>query len=132
MAKQIEVRCDADIASLIIESLEWFVQTHYPHGADECSTAAREALLELKRRFETELLARGVSRYSSRIRAFVCEAVRGWLGLQESRSGECFAHRCEVVVAVCRGLSDGAGYALAEQQDAAAPGPGIESGQAGG
>ena len=75
MAKQIQVRGPAHIAGIMVESLEWFVQTHYPRGADECSIAAREALLDLASRFERELVATGASSYSSRIRAFLCQAV---------------------------------------------------------
>jgi hypothetical protein len=126
MAKQIEVRCAADIAGIMVESLKWFVQTHYPHGADECSIAAREALLDLAGRFERELVPNGSSRYSSRIRAFLCQAVKGWLTVQEHESGQCFANRCQVVIEVCRGNSDGAGFAAAAQRDAACSGPGIE------
>lgn len=126
MAKQIEVCCAANIAGIMVESLQWFVQTHYPHGADECSIAAREALLDLAGRFERELVAYGSSRYSSRIRAFLCQAVKAWLTLQELESGQCFANRCQVVIEVCRGNSNGAGFAAAAQRDAACPGPGIE------
>lgn len=126
MAKQIEVRCAANIAAIIVESLEWFVHTHYPHGADECSIAAREALLDLAGRFQAELVPNGSSRYSSRIRAFVCQAVKDWLTRQELDTGQCFAHRCQVVIEVCRGTSDGAGFAAAEQRDAACTGPGLE------
>ena len=126
MAKQIDVRCAANIADIIVASLKWFVQTRYPHGADECSIAAREALLDLAGRFERELVPQGASRYSSRIRAFVCEAVKAWLSRQELETGQCFVNRCQVVVEVCRGHSDGAGFALAAQRDAERPGPGIE------
>jgi hypothetical protein len=126
MAKQIEVRCPAHIARIMVESLKWFVQVNYPHGADECSIAAREALLDLAGRFERELVANGVSAYSSRIRAFLCQAVKAWLALQEHETGQCFASRCQVVIDVCRGNSDGAGFAAATQRDAASPGPGIE------
>ena len=126
MAKQIQVRCPAHIAGIMVESLEWFVQTHYPCGADECSIAAREALLDLASRFERELVPTGASSYSSRIRAFLCQAVKAWLTLQERQTGQCFANRCQVVIEVCRGNSDGAGFSAAAQRDAAQPGPGIE------
>jgi len=128
MAKQIQVRCSATVAHIMVDALRWFVQTRYPHGADECSTAAREALLDLAGRFERELLANGHSAYSSRIRAFLCEAVRAWLMLQENETGQCFAHRCQVVIDVCRGNGDGAGFAAASELDAARTGPGIEPG----
>lgn len=128
MARQIQVCCPADIAHIMVQALRWFVQTRYPHGADECSSAAREALLDLAGRFERELLVDGHSAYSSRIRAFLCEAVRIWLILQEDDTGQCFAHRCQVVIDVCRGNSDGAGFAAASELDAAHPGPGIERG----
>lgn len=127
MAKQIEVRCTAGIADIIVTALTWFVQTHYPHGADECSSAAREALLDLASRFERELVPHGASRYSHRIRAFVCQAVKAWLSQQELATGQCYVNRCQVVIEVCRGISDGAGFAAAAQRDAARPGPGIEA-----
>ena len=51
MAKQIHIRCRREIAILLVEALQWFVAKHYPHGADECSIAARETLLDLAERF---------------------------------------------------------------------------------
>lgn len=110
---------------MLVQALRWFVHTRYPYAADECSSAARETLLDLAARFERELLLQGHSSYSSRIRAFVCEAVKAWLMLQESETGQCFTHRCQVVIDVCRGNSDGAGFEAASALDAAQPGPGI-------
>lgn len=126
MAKLIQVRCSRQIADLIVASLRWFVAAHYPRGADECSIAAREALLSLAERFEQELVQQGASAYSSRTRAFVCQAVKAYLAGQESATGRCYANRCRVVIEVCRGESDGAGFEAAERCDAACPGPGIE------
>jgi hypothetical protein len=125
MAKQIEVRCSAQVAQIMIDALRWFVELNYPRGADECSIAARDALLDLALRFERELVPDGVSRYSSRIRAFLCQAVKAYLGLQELETGQCFVHRCELVVQVCRGTSDGSGFAAAAELDADRAGPGI-------
>jgi len=118
MAKQIRVLCPADIAGILIEALGWFVETNYPRGADECSIAAREALLDLAARFERELLPLGSSAYSSRIRAFLCEAVKGYIALRAAETGENYDNRCDVLVAVCRGESDGAGFDEAARVDA--------------
>ncbi|MGD2074086.1 MAG: hypothetical protein PVI91_06550 [Gammaproteobacteria bacterium] len=126
MAKQIEVRCPPDIAAIMIEALRWFVEVNYPRGADECSIAAREALLDLVARFERELLPNGVSRYSSRIRAFLCEAVKAYLASQELNTGQRFSHRCAVVTDVCRGNSYGEGFAAAAARDATDAAPGIK------
>jgi hypothetical protein len=125
VAKRIEVRCSPQIADVVVASLHWFVATHYPRGADECSIAARESLLSLAERFEQELVEEGTSAYSSRMRAFVCQAVKAHLAWQESETGRCYANRCRVVVEVCRGESDGAGFEAAERCDAESPGPGI-------
>jgi hypothetical protein len=78
MAKQITVTCPQEIAGVLVDALRWFVACNYPHGADECSIAAREALLGLAARFEQELMEAGRCSYSSRVRAFVCEAVNGY------------------------------------------------------
>ncbi len=126
MARQIEVRCPAHIAGIMVEALRWFVQVSYPRGADECSSAAREALLDLASRFERELVPGGTSAYSARIRAFLCQAVKAYLALQERETGQCLANRSELIIRVCRGESDGSGFAAAAERDAARPGPGIE------
>lgn len=118
MAKQIRVQCPAKIAGILIEALGWFVETNYPRGADECSIAAREALLDLAGRFERELLPLGTSAYSSRIRAFLCEAVKGYLAVRAAETGENYSNRCDLLVAVCRGDSDGAGFDEAARLDA--------------
>lgn len=119
MAKQITVRCSPDIARVIIAALRWFVEKNYPRGADECSIAAREALLDLVDRFESELFPAGVSHYSHRVRAFVCEAVKGYLAREAQITGQNYVHRCEVVIRVCRGLDDGADFDTAGRLDAA-------------
>lgn len=123
MAKQITIRCPQEMAVLIVEALQWFVQSHYPYGADECSTAAREALLELVDRFRRELPEAGESRYSARVRAFVCEAIKGYTGILEQDSGQSWAGRRELLIAVCRGQSDGAGYSEAAAMDEQAASP---------
>ena len=120
MTKQIQVQCPPEVALIIVESLRWFVETNYPRGADECSIAAREALLGLADRFERELVQDGRSTYSSRVRAFLCEAVRSYLALQETETGCCHEHRRQVVIDVCRGNSDGAGFEAARMDDALA------------
>jgi hypothetical protein len=117
MARQLEVQCQAEPAAIIVAALLWFVDSHYPYAADECSAAAREALLDLVDRFERELLPTGKSAYSSRIRAFVCEAIKGYAALLEARDGESYALRAEVLIAICRGESAGEGYAAALAQD---------------
>jgi len=118
MAKQISVRCPPEMAAILVDALRWFVACNYPHGADECSIAAREALLGVAQRFEQELSASGQSAYSSRVRAFLCEAVNGYTRYLEERDGGSYAHRREVMIEVCRGLSAGEGFAAAEQCDA--------------
>lgn len=124
MAKQITVTCPSEIAGVLVDALRWFVARHYPHGADECSIAAREALLGLAARFEQELMATGQCSYSSRVRAFVCEAVNGYTGYLASESGRSYTHRCALMIEVCRGTSDGQGFAAATRLDEqAAPGP---------
>jgi len=117
VAKQIEVRCSSEVATLIIAALEWFVARTYPRASDECSAAAREALLDLADRFKRELLMEGRALYSSRIRAFLCEAVKGYLAEQEALSGRSYTHRCRVLIDVCRGDSDDAGFAEADRLD---------------
>jgi hypothetical protein len=122
MAKQIEVQCTGEIGDIIVQALAWFVESHYPRAADECSAAAREALLDVIARFERELLVNGKSAYSSRIRAFVCEAIKGYM-LQLSRHfGETFENREALIISVCRGESDGRSYAEATAQDRSASG----------
>lgn len=123
MAKQITVKCSAEIASVLVDALQWFVARHYPYGADECSIAARAALLELAERFGRELSETGRSAYSSRIRAFLCEAVNSYTRQLEHDTGVCFTHRRAGLIEVCRGLSDGNGYALATQLDERSPPP---------
>ena len=122
MAKQIEIRCAGEIGDIIIQALAWFVESHYPRAADECSAAAREALLDVKARFERELLANGKSAYSSRIRAFVCEAIKGYMPQLSQRCGESFRNREALIISVCRGDSDGREYAEATARDRAASG----------
>lgn len=117
MAKQIVVQCPRPAAQLIIEALNWFVASHYPYAADECSGAAREALLEVIGRFEREL-PEGRSQYSSRIRAFLGEAVKGYTSNLEARSGESFHHRRAMLIAVCRGESDAGDWSIAAARDA--------------
>jgi hypothetical protein len=117
MAKQIQVQCPREIADIIVEALQWFVAQYYPHGADECSIAAREALLNLAERFRQQLVVEGRSSYSSRTRAFLCEAVNTYTRMLEQGSGQSYAHRRALIIEVCRGLSDGAGYAAATQTD---------------
>jgi len=117
MAKQIEVQCSREIGGIIVDALSWFVDSHYPRAADECSAAAREALLDLISRFEQELLLNGQSAYSSRIRAFVCEAIKGYVPQLSRRSGESFRNREALIIAVCRGESDGRGYDEATARD---------------
>ena len=124
MAKQIEVQCTEEIAGIIIQALAWFVESHYPRAADECSAAAREALLDVIARFERELLVNGKSSYSSRIRAFVCEAIKGYVPQLSRRYGESFQNREALIISVCRGDSDGREYAQVTARDhAASSGP---------
>jgi hypothetical protein len=115
--KQITVQCSAEIAAVLVEALQWFVARNYPHGADECSIAAREALLDLAERFRRELAETGRSAYSSRIRAFLCEAVSSYTRQLEQDTAECYTHRRAHLIEVCRGLSSGDGYATAAQLD---------------
>ncbi len=117
MAKQITVQCDSEIGKIIIDALSWFVESHYPRAADECSAAAREALLDLISRFEQELLVDGQSAYSSRIRAFVCEAIKGYVPQLSQQSGESFHNREALIIAICRGESDGQDYDEATERD---------------
>jgi hypothetical protein len=117
MAKQIEIQCTREVGGIIVEALSWFVESHYPRAADECSAAAREALLDLISRFERELLVNGQSAYSRRIRAFVCEAIKGYIPQLSQRSGESFQNREVLIIAVCRGESDGREYAEATARD---------------
>ena len=117
MAKQIEIQCTREIGDIIIQALAWFVESNYPRAADECSAAAREALLDLIARFERELLVNGQSAYSRRIRAFVCEAIKGYMPQLSQRCGESFQHREVLIIAVCRGESDGREYAQATARD---------------
>jgi hypothetical protein len=115
--KQIAVQCSAQIAAVLVEALQWFVARNYPYGADECSIAAREALLDLAERFRRELIGAGRSSYSSRIRAFLCEAVSSYTRQLEQDTAVCYSHRRAELIEVCRGLSSGDGYALAAQRD---------------
>jgi len=117
MAKQISVRCSAETAAVLVDALQWFVARNYPHGADECSIAAREALLDLAERFERELVAQGQSAYSSRVRAFLCEAVNSYTRQLEAQTGHSYAHRRALMIEVCRGLSDDDGLAAAQRRD---------------
>ncbi len=117
MPKQITVQCSVEIAALLETALRWFVATRYPHGADECSIAAREALLDLARRFRDELAVDGRCVYSGRTRAFLSEAVSCYTRQCEQDSGQSWAFRRDELIAVCRGLSNGDGYAAALQRD---------------
>jgi hypothetical protein len=121
MAKQITVRCAAEPAALLIDALRWFVASRYPYGADECSSAAREALLDLAGRFERELLAQGQCAYSSRVRAFLCEAVNCYTRQLEEQEGGSWAQRRACLVEIGRGQSEGGDFELAKRQDAVAP-----------
>lgn len=122
MAKQIEIQCPGEVGDIIVQALAWFVESHYPRAADECSAAAREALLDVIARFERELLVNEKSAYSSRIRAFVCEAIKGYVPQLSQRYGESFQNREALIIAVCRGESDGREYAEATARDHAASG----------
>lgn len=119
LAKQITVCCPVQVADVIIQALQWFVESHYPYCADECSTAAREALLDLIGRFQRELRVEGCCQYSRRIRAFVCEAVNGYSALVEQQSGKSYTHRRDLVIKVCRGQSDGTDFSDAAALDSA-------------
>lgn len=117
MARQIRVTCNSQMAEIIIEALQWFVDSHYPHCADECSTAAREALLDLIARFQRELLVTGRSTYSSRVRAFVCEAIKGYTSLLEQQQGESYERRKTALISVCRGETEGGDFAALQAAD---------------
>ncbi len=117
MGKQITVQCSTEIAGILVDALQWFVARNYPHGADECSIAAREALLDLAERFSRELVETGRTSYSSRIRAFLCEAVSSYTQQLERDTAERYHHRRPQLIEVCRGLSSGDGYAAAKQRD---------------
>lgn len=103
----------------MIDALKWFVDRHYPAGADECSIAARDALYDLAGCLERELLAQGETAYSIRMRAFLCEAVRSYLVSREHETGVCHANRCRVLIDVCRGKADGSAFDAAAARDAA-------------
>ena len=75
------------------------------------------APLDLADRFKRELLMNGRALYSIRIRAFLCEAVKSYLAEQEALSGRGYTHRCRILIDVCRGDSDDAGFAEAERLD---------------
>ncbi len=117
MPKQITIQCSVEIAALLEKALRWFVASRYPHGADECSIAAREALLDLAQRFRDRLAVDGRCVYSGRTRALLCEALNSYTRQCELDSGQSWAARRDELIAVCRGLSDGAGYVKAEQLD---------------
>jgi hypothetical protein len=123
MAKQIAVECVPELATLLVQALRWFVATHYPHGADECSIAAREALLDLAGRFEQELAVNGRCTYSSRVRAFLCEAVNSYTHHLEREQVQSWTCRRESLIALSRGLSKGEDFADAEARDRQAPAP---------
>jgi len=123
MAKQITVQCASQLAGILEEALRWFVACHYPHGADECSIAARETLLDLAQRFRQELAVTGRCAYSSRVRAFLCEAVNSYTRHLEQDSAQSWEHRRTLLIAVCRGLSTGEDYAAAVQHDRQVPTP---------
>lgn len=122
MAKQITVECSDELAALLEQALRWFVDTHYPHGADECSIAAREALLDLAARFADELAATGRCVYSSRVRAFLSEALNTYTLHLERASGDDWTQRRAVLIAVGRGQSRGEDYAEAALRDRDAAG----------
>lgn len=124
MAKQITVECRAPVAALLSEALRWFVASHYPHGADECSIAARETLLDLARRFDRELANTGRCDYSSRVRAFLTEALNSYTHHLEAEQSRSWEHRRALLIAVCRGQSNGEGYAAAESCDMQPPAAG--------
>jgi hypothetical protein len=117
MAKQISIQCSSALAGLLSEALQWFVASHYPYGADECSIAARETLLDLAQRFAHELAETGRCDYSSRVRALLTEAVNSYTRLREQDSAQSWGHRRTLLIAVCRGLSSGEAYAEAERRD---------------
>lgn len=124
MAKQISVRCPAEIAEILVDALRWFVASRYPYGADECSIAARETLLDLAGRLRSELVAQGHCAYSSRVRAFLCEAVNSYTQQLEQQGGRSYHHRRAKLIEVCRGLSDGEGFAAAGRLDKQSTGDG--------
>lgn len=124
MGKQITVKCDPELAAVLESALRWFVASHYPHGADECSIAAREALLDLAGRFRQELAVQGCCAYSSRVRAFLCEAVNSYTCHLEREEAQSWTHRRELLIAVSRGQSTGGDYPQAAVRDRRAPIPG--------
>jgi hypothetical protein len=117
MAKQITVECPGELAGLLSEALRWFVASHYPRGADECSIAARETLLDLAERFGGELATTGRCVYSSRARAFVTEAVNSYMRYLEGSTSRSWEHRRASLIAVCRGQSRGEDYSAAQTDD---------------
>ncbi len=124
MAKQITVECRQELAGIMIDALNWFVAEHYPSGADECSIAARDALFGLAHHFEQVLQAEGHCTYSIRMRAFLSEAIRSYFEQLAVQRGEQTSNRTRVLIAVCRGDSNGADFEEAAVLDAAAlPGP---------
>jgi hypothetical protein len=124
MAKQISVECPAAVAGLLSEALRWFVASRYPHGADECSIAARETLLDLARRFDRELATTGRCDYSSRVRAFLTEAINSYTQRLEAEQSCSWQHRRALLIAVGRGQSSGADYAAAQARDMQSPATG--------
>lgn len=118
MARLIEIRCPPGAARWLAQAVRAFVARHYPYAADECSAAAREALLDLAQRFETELADAGACRYSQRIRAFVCEAVRTHCEALEQSEGVSYGRRLELYTAIVRGrAATGSDLAEAESVD---------------
>ena len=77
----------------------------------------QEALLNLAERFRQELVVEGRSSYSGRIRAFLCEAVNTYTRMLEQEKRQCYIQRRALMIEVCRGLSDGSGYAAATEAD---------------
>lgn len=121
MAKQITIECSAEIAAVLVAALQWFVERNFPSGADECSIAARGALLDLAERFQRELLVAGRSSYSRRVRAFLCEAVNSYTRYLERDGASCYDRRRAELIDVCRGISSGDGYGAARQHDEQSP-----------
>ena len=103
MPKQIQVRCPPRAARQLAQAIEGFVARNYPQAADECSAAAREVLLDVARRFAGELATGGTCEYSHRVRAFVCEAVKGYCAAREQQEGIGYDHRCDLYIAIVRG-----------------------------
>lgn len=118
MPREIEVRCPPATGRRLVEALRGYVASRYPYAADECSAAAREALLDLADRFERDLVGTGVCIYSQRIRAFVSEAVRYHCEVLEAREGKPYRARCELYVGIVRGTpADRQDEAAAERAD---------------